>query len=133
MSRLGLVAVLFAVATMAQAQSSPPTVIDQGPGWQRFSEPLPESEAIRARSALKAQSGDPAVRDLVMVTSREGVNNAPLSNALKTLLQAEFQAAAVGTTSAPPLEDPIIVDVALAEAVASGTEVTDYSAYVEPD
>ena len=132
--RSGLAAALFAVAAVAQAQSSPPTLIDQGLGWQRFTEPLPESEALKARSAPGTQTGDPGVRELVMITSRAGVDSAPLSNALKTLLQGEFQASAgVATASTSPLEDPIVVDVALAEAVAAGTEVTDYSAYIEPD
>lgn len=128
--RLGLLTMLLGVAGLANGQA---TLIDQGPGWQRFSEPLPQDAASKARSTLSAEGGDPAVRELVLISSQAGVNDAPLSQALKDLLAQEFQSSGVASADGAPLEDPIVVDLKLAEAVANGAELSDYSAYVEPD
>jgi hypothetical protein len=126
------IAGLLACASIAQAQT-PSNIIDAGPGWQRIAEPLSAEAAAKARASLSAQSGDPTVRDLVVISTPQGVEGAPISPALKDLLRDEFASSSgVSAASAQP-EDPVIIDLKLAEAVAAGTALDQFGDYVEPD
>ena len=130
---LGLI--LSAALAAPLVHAAPASIIEQGTGWQRIA---PPSDGATARSF----PGRPGVRtsqEVVFVASRAGVEGAPISEAAKQLLRAEFDEAAAATASSgasgevPADADALIFDPLLLDAVAAGTEGTLYADFIEAD
>lgn len=122
LSAFTVLLMFMSVLPSLAADLPPPNVLAQGNGWQRLLEPLP--------GALGTQS---AGRDIVVVNSLTGLEEAPLPEVIKDELRHDLAPGGLAATSATNPQVAIAIDLAVAQSIAAGTETQDYAAFVEPD
>ncbi len=118
-----IVALCAFAASPAEAQQAS-VVVAQGIGWQRVVEPAASNVAAYGAAATD--------RDIIVVNSAAGLENAPLPATVKDMLRDDFIDPNVAISTAG-VQEAVMIDLAVAEAIADGTAESEYAAFIEPD
>lgn len=121
--KISALLVCFFVPMYSSANNAEPRIIEQGNDWVRVQQPV---------SVLSNGNSSP-MSELLLINSLEGLNDAPLAGSVKYMLADGFNDAA--GLSASNLDENVIliVDTAVADAVAAGTAEQQYQSFLEPD